>query len=194
MRILLIHQAFCGPSDPGGTRHYEIALNLVDQGHEVTIVTSRSSYLTGAAKDDCTYPDGIRVLFAPTLNNLHKSYLQRTLVFLSFALSSFFVALRSGPHDVILRTSPPIFQCFPALFAALLRGKPFVLEVRDLWPEFAIALGVLRNPLLIAAAKFSERLLYRFARAIVVNSPGYISYLEQQGVPKSKIVLIANGV
>ena len=194
MRILLIHQAFCGPNDPGGTRHYEIALRLVDQGHEVTIVTGRYSYLTGAAKGDCRYPDGIRVVFAPTLGSLHKSYLRRMLVFLSFAISSFFVALRSGPHDVVLGTSPPILQWFPTVAVALVRRKPCVLEVRDLWPEFAIALGVLRNPLLIAAAKSSERLLYRFASAVVVNSPGYTSYLEQHGVPESKVVLIANGV
>ncbi len=194
MRILLIHQAFCGPNDPGGTRHCEIALRLVDQGHEVTIVTSRSSYLTGVVKDHCSYPNGIRVVFAPTVGNLHKSYLQRMVVFLSFAISSFFIALRSGPYDIILGTSPPIFQCFPALAVALLWRKRFVLELRDLWPEFAIALGLLRNPLLIAAAKFSEGLLYQFASAIVVNSPGYTSYLEQQGVPESKIVLIANGV
>lgn len=194
MRILLIHQAFCGPSDPGGTRHYEIALRLAAQAHEVTIVTSRYSYLTGAVKDDCRCPRGIRILFAATFGNLHRSYFQRMLAFLSFAISSFFVALRSGPQDCILGTSPPIFQCFSALSIALLRKKPFVLEIRDLWPEFAIALGVLRNPLLIAAAKISEKLLYRFASEMVVNSPGYTRYLEQEGVPQSKIVLIANGV
>lgn len=194
MRILLIHQAFCGPNDPGGTRHYEIALRLAAQGHEVTIVTSRYSYLTGTAKDHCIYPAGMRLLFASTLGDLHKRYVQRLLAFLSFAITSFFVAVRSGPHDIVLGTSPPISQCFPALCVALLRKKPFVLEVRDLWPEFAIALGLLRNPLLIGATKSSEKLLYRFASAIVVNSPGYTSYLQQQGVPQSKIVLVANGV
>ena len=194
MRILLIHQAFCGPNDPGGTRHYEIVSRLAAQGHEVTIVTSRYSYLTGAAKDDCSYLAGIRLRFTRTLGDLHKSYVQRLLAFLSFAVSSFFVALRSGPHDIILGTSPPIFQCFPALCVALLRKKPFVLEVRDLWPDFAIALGLLRNSLLIGAAKTSEKLLYRFACAVVVNSPRYTRYLEQHGVPKWKIILIANGV
>ena len=102
MRVLLIHQAFCGPNDPGGTRHYEIALRLLAQGHQLTIVTSRDSYLTGRQKDDSVYPDGIRVLFAPALRSLHKSYVHRIFVFLSFAVSSFFVALRSGPHEVII--------------------------------------------------------------------------------------------
>lgn len=194
MRILLIHQAFCGPNDPGGTRHYEIASRLAAQGHEATIVTSRYNYLTGASKEDCSYPHGIRMRYASSLRRLHKSYSRRLLVFLSFAISSFFVSLHSGPQDVIWGTSPPIFQCFPAVLVALLRRKPFVLEVRDLWPEFAIALGVLRNPLLIALAKFLERLLYRFVDAIVVNSPAYKNHLEQEGVPQSKIVLIANGV
>ncbi len=194
MRILLIHQAFCGPNDPGGTRHCEIALRLVEQGHEVTIVTSRSSYLTGAVKKEFNYPYGIRILFAPASGNLHRSYFHRMLAFLSFAISSFFLALRSGPQDLVLGTSPPVFQCFPALAVARLRKKPFVLEVRDLWPEFAIALGLLRNPLLIASARISERLFYRLAAAIVVNSPAYRSYLEQQGVPQSKIVLVANGI
>jgi len=193
MRILLIHQAFCGPNDPGGTRHYEIALRLVAQGHEVTIVTSRYSYLTGAKKTHCRYPDGIRVFLAPALSGLHKSYLQRILVFLSFTVSSFFVALRSGPQDVILGTSPPIFQCFSALAMALLRRRPFVLEVRDLWPDFASALGVVRNPLLIAAAKILEKIVYQFSNVVVVNSPAYKSYLRKAGVPESRIVVIPNG-
>lgn len=193
MRILLIHQAFCGPNDPGGTRHYEIAKELVAQGHEVTIVTSRYNYLSGGLKAEHLYPPGFHVHFAPTLIGLHRSYFMRILSFLSFALSSLFVALGAGPQDVILGTSPPIFQAVTASIVAIVLRRPFVLEVRDLWPEFAISLGVLRNSLLVWLARLMETMLYTCAKSIVVNSPAFESYLQKRGVPKSKIEIVPNG-
>ncbi|HKR30818.1 MAG TPA: glycosyltransferase family 4 protein [Terriglobales bacterium] len=193
MRILLIHQAFCGPNDPGGTRHYEIAKELVAEGHEVTIVTSRYNYLSGGLKAEHLYPPGFHVHFASTLIGLHRSYFMRILSFLSFALSSLFVALGAGPQDVILGTSPPIFQAVTAAIVAIVLRRPFVLEVRDLWPEFAISLGVLRNSLLVWLARLMETMLYTCAKSIVVNSPAFENYLQKRGVPKSKIEIVPNG-
>lgn len=193
MRILLIHQAFCGPNDPGGTRHYEIAKELVALGHEITIVTSQYNYLTGGVKAEHSYPSGFHIRFAPALSGLHGNYFTRVCSFLSFAVSSFFVALRAGSQDVVLGTSPPLFQAVTASIIAAVRRCPFVLEVRDLWPEFAIALGVLRNSLLVRVTRLVEKMLYNAAASIIVNSPAFETYLQARGVAKFKITIVPNG-
>jgi glycosyltransferase involved in cell wall biosynthesis len=163
-------------------------------GDNFTVVTSLDSYLTGERKSSEAYIDGIEVRVAPTLSGLHRSYLWRIFVFLSFTFSSAITALRGKRPDVVLGTSPPIFQAISAWVVATLRRCPLVLEIRDLWPEFAIDLGLLRNKLLISLARGVERFLYRRAQHIIVNSPAYVSYLTQKGIPETKITLIPNGV
>ncbi|MFL6440131.1 MAG: glycosyltransferase family 4 protein [Terriglobales bacterium] len=193
MRILLIHQAFSLPNEPGGTRHYELAKRLVAMGHSVTIVTSRLNYLTGAhngGMNEC----GIDMRYAPTLSGYHRNYVRRSLVFLSFMMSSFASALRTGPVDVVVGTSPSIFQAVSAWMVAAVRRRPFVLEIRDLWPEFAIDMGLLRNASLILLARFIERFLYRHANHIIVNSPEYRDYLLNRGIIDTKISVVSNGV
>jgi glycosyltransferase involved in cell wall biosynthesis len=96
--------------------------------------------------------------------------------------------------DVVVGTLPPFFQPWSAWLVALLRRKPFLLEVRDLWVETAIELGALKNPSAIAVAHWMERRLYSRARHIVVNSPGFIDYLVRTGVARDKISLVPNGV
>lgn len=91
-------------------------------------------------------------------------------------------------------TSPPIFQAVSAWLVAALRRRPFLLEIRDLWPEFAIDMGVLKNPALIWLSRWLERFLYGRATHLLVNSPAYRDYLVERGVPAVKISLIANGV
>jgi len=91
-------------------------------------------------------------------------------------------------------TSPPIFQAFAAWAVAFLRGRPFLLEVRDLWPEFAIDMGVLRNPLLIWLSRRLEYFLYARSKHILVNSPAYREYLVCRHIAPLKISLISNGV
>jgi glycosyltransferase involved in cell wall biosynthesis len=91
-------------------------------------------------------------------------------------------------------TTPPLFQALSAWLVAALKRKPFILEVRDLWPEFAVEMGVLRNPILIRLATLLAAFLYRRAARIVVNSPAYETHLIARGVPAAKIILIPNGV
>lgn len=194
VRILLIHQAFCGPNDPGGTRHYELGRRLVAAGDDLDVVTSRFSYLTGEERPIQTLFDGIHLHFAPSLGGWPRNYAKRTLVFLSFAISAVFASLGMETPDVVLGTSPPIFQAFSAWMVAYLRRRPFVLEVRDLWPAFAIDLGILQNRVLIAIARHLETFLYRRATHIIVNSPAYRDYLIAKGVPEAKVTAISNGV
>lgn len=200
MHILLIHQSFVSPDEPGGTRHYEFARHMVEHGHQFTIVASDLSYLTGqrtvqqnglVSEQDV---GGVRVLRASTYKSLHRSFAWRVVSFLSFMMVSVYATRRVGPVDLVIGTSPPIFQSLSAWFVARLRRCPFVLEIRDLWPEFAIDLGVLTNPLLITLSRRLEHFLYKNANHIVVNSPAYEAYLLRQNIEESKISFISNGV
>jgi len=165
-----------------------------------TIVASDLSYLTGkkvAGARGCITEqnvDGIRVLRAYTFPSLHRSFIWRVVSFLSFMVTSVWAGLRAGKVDVVMGTSPPIFQAVSAWLVAALRRRPFLLEIRDLWPEFAIDMGVLRSPILIRFSRWLEGWLYRRADQMLVNSPAYRDYLIRKGIPASKVAFIANGV
>ena len=242
MHILLIHQAFVGKGEAGGTRHFEMARYCVSKGMQFTVVASTVSYLSGRRLEPETrigeqsgregegervrggprshlhyaitalrfrlshftfrsqgrtsesYTDGIRVLRAPTPELLHLSFVARILAFVGFMVTSTWVALGAGKVDVVVGTTPPLFQALSAWVVAALRRRPFLLEVRDLWPEFAIDMGVLTNPLLIAVARLMERFLYARATHLLVNSPAYRDYLHRKGISAAKVSLIPNGV
>ena len=198
MRILLIHQAFAALGEPGGTRHHEFSRYFAQQGHAVTVVTGQLSYLTGAPTaaggwsqteiDDA----GVRIVRCYSYRAYHRSFVHRALSFLTFMLSSTFVALRQGPQDVVWGTSPPLMQGLSAWVVAGLRRAPLLFEVRDLWPAFAVAVGVLRNPVLIALSQWLERFLYRRARIVVINSPGFEAHVTNGGA--RRVELVPNGV
>ncbi len=199
IHILLIHQAFATLDEPGGTRHYEIARAFTQNGHRVTIITSPVSYLTGKSRQVSprwvtreTPEPGMEILRAYTYPALHRSFFHRLLSFISFMCSSFFIGLGVKNVDVVWGTSPPIFQGWTAWLLARLKGIKFLFEVRDLWPAFAVAMKVIRNPLIIGLSNWLERFLYRHADKLVVNSPGFIPHITARG--GRDIVLIPNGV
>ena len=197
MHVLLIHQAFVSPDDAGGTRHYELARRFVDGGHQFSIVASDLSYLSGkkcAAGDRVQDFDGIKVQRAWTYSALHRSFVWRVVSFLSFMVSSVWTALKVKKVDLVIGTSPPIFQAVSAWVISVVKWCPFLLEIRDLWPEFAVDMGVLKNPVLIWLARRLERFLYARANHLLVNSPAYRDYLIDLGIPAAKISFIANGV
>jgi glycosyltransferase involved in cell wall biosynthesis len=198
LHILLIHQAFTALDEPGGTRHHELARYLASQGHRVTIIASPISYLTGKARSTKIswvekQTDGhlITILRAYTYPSLHRSFVFRLISFFSFMVSSFLIGLGVKKVDLVWGTSPPIFQGLTAWALARVKRLPFLFEVRDLWPAFAIAVGVLRNPLLIRLSEWLERFLYRHANLVVVNSPGFIPYVQSRGAPH--VELVPNG-
>jgi glycosyltransferase involved in cell wall biosynthesis len=197
MHILIIHQAFAALDEPGGTRHHELARFLVQKGHRVTVIASQVSYLTGAALTPGPSPEtgkgepGVKVLRAYTYNALHKSFVHRVFAFLSFMISAFWIGLSVKNVDVVWGTSPPIFQGVTAWALARLKGAKFLFEVRDLWPDFAIAVGVLKNPLLISLSLWLERFLYRRADRMMVNSPGYVNHVKDRGA--KAVELVPNG-
>jgi glycosyltransferase involved in cell wall biosynthesis len=194
MHILLIHQAFAALDEPGGTRHHELARYLAGRGHTVTIIASPVSYLTGSPSTfggGAGGEGGIRIIRAYTYRALHKSFVHRIFSFFSFMASSFFLGLRVKNVDLVWGTSPPIFQGVTAWLLARLKRVPFLFEVRDLWPAFAIAVGVLKNPTLIKMSHWLERFLYRHADQVVVNSPGYVTHVSERGA--RRVELVPNG-
>jgi glycosyltransferase involved in cell wall biosynthesis len=198
MHILLIHQAFAALDEAGGTRHHEMARFLVAQGHKVTIIASSVSYLTGGAhlkkipwKSSEEPEPGITILRTFTYPALHKSFIHRVFSFFSFMFSSFCVGLGVRSIDLVWGTSPPIFQGVTAWLLARLKRVPFLFEVRDLWPAFAIAVGVLKNRTLIRLSEWLERFLYRRADRVVVNSPGFIPHVTARGA--RFVELVPNG-
>jgi glycosyltransferase involved in cell wall biosynthesis len=198
MHILLVHQAFASLDEPGGTRHHELALQLAARGHRVTIIASPVSYLTGTARERRvpwmsrqSGGPGVDILRAYTYAALHRSFAHRVFSFLSFMVSSFVIGLRVRRVDLVWGTSPPIFQGATAWSLSRLKRAPFLFEVRDLWPAFAVAVGVLRQPLLIRASEWLERFLYRHADQVVVNSPGFIGHVQARGA--RQVAVIPNG-
>ncbi len=198
MHILIIHQAFAALDEPGGTRHHEMARHLTRMGHRVTVIASPVSYITGAARQ-ARIPwvkhqdggEGVTILRAYTYPQLHKSFVHRVFSFFSFMVSSLFIGLSVKDVDLIWGTSPPIFQGITAWMLARLKGAKFLFEIRDLWPAFAIAVGVLTNPVLIKASQWLEKFLYMRADQLMVNSPGFLDHIQKRG--GENIALIPNG-
>lgn len=197
MHILLLHQLFSRVDEPGLTQHYDYCRHLVVAGHRVTVLVGTRSYLTGQPtahqRRELVEP-GLEVIPCAVRASVHRSFFQRALGFFSFMVSAFLRGLSIRDVDLVWCTSPPLPQVCSAWALSWLMRAPLVFEVRDPWPEAAVQVGVLHNRLLIALARAVEDFLYRRARRVVINSPGYIPYMQQHRVPEAKIVLVPNGV
>lgn len=196
MHILIIHQAFASLDEPGGTRHYEFARLLSAHGHRVTVIASPVSYITGTSSPSPRAGEArgvgeITILRASVYQAHHLSFVHRFYAFISFMASSFWLGLGVKNVDLVWGTSPPIFQGVTAWALARLKGARFLFEVRDLWPQFAVAVGVLTNPMLIRATEWLERFLYSHADRVMVNSPGFSEHVRVRGA--KRVDLIPNG-
>ncbi len=198
MRILYFHQHFTTPKGSGGTRSYEMAQALLRHGHNVTMVCGSAAGgetgLTEAFDGGCRRGNvgGIDVIEFELDYGNHMGFLQRAGVFFKFALSSIRVALRE-PADVVLATSTPLTAGIPGIVARLLRRKPFVFEVRDLWPELPKAMGVITNPVILWLMSILELASYRSADRLIGLSPGIVEGIASRGVDPDTIAMVPNG-
>ncbi len=194
MKILLIHQAFAALDEPGGTRHHELARYFAAQGNEIVVITSPINYMTGAEQsakrvEEMKIGKGEVVIYrVPVYRAFHRSFVHRTLSFISFMFTSIRQALKVKDVSVIWGTSPPIFQVVSAWLVAKINRKPLLFEVRDLWPAFAVQVGVLRNRFLILASEWLERFLLAQAEQVVVNSPGFVEHVRERGARRVDVV------
>lgn len=189
MKILYIHQYFKTPSEPGGTRSYWIARELIKNGHEVTMITT-SSHIK--SKEENMFIDGINVIYLRVPYNQKMGILDRLKSFTSFMFRSSAYVLKNKTFDFIIATSTPLTVGLPALVAKKLKKIPYVFEVRDLWPEVPIQMGGLKNKFIQKLAFWFEKKIYTNAEHIVALSPGMADGVRKQGIRDSKISMIPN--
>ncbi len=198
MRIAYFHQHFSTPQGAAGTRSYEVARRLVARGHRVTMVCGSYS----SARTGLTSPfkrgmrngvvDGIDVIeFALPYSN-RQGFLARTWMFMRFAARSLIYAL-CAKYDLVFATSTPLTAGIPGIAAKLLRRKPFVFEVRDLWPELPRAMGVIKNRFVLWAMSALEWSSYHAADLCISLAPGIGDGIAARGIARERIVLIPNG-
>jgi glycosyltransferase involved in cell wall biosynthesis len=198
VRVLYFHQHFSTPSGSTGTRSYEMAQRLISRGHEVTMVCGSgrmsSSGLSGEPAGGMRRGDvdGIDVIeFCLPYSN-YDGFLKRSWTFLRFAWRSVMLALRTD-YDLLFATSTPLTAGIPGIAMKIFRKKPFVFEVRDLWPELPREMGVISNPAILKALDVLEWLSYHSADACIGLSPGIVRGITRRDIPGSRVAMIPNG-
>lgn len=175
---------------PGGSRSYEMAKRMVEAGHEVHMITTwRDS--TDQSGWWVQNVDGIQVHWIPIRYSNKTTYRKRITAFIRFAIAAGRKAVSIG-GDVVFATSTPLTIAIPAIYAAKRLRRPMVFEVRDLWPTLPIAMGALRNPIVIAVAKWLERVAYWNSKEIVALSPGMAEGVTSLGYPAENVHVIPN--
>ena len=191
MRIIYLHQYFTTPDMAGGTRSYEMARRLVEVGHEVHMVTSWREPSTMHNWFD-TEISGIKVHWLPVQYANSMSFRERIMAFIRFAISSARKAA-SLKGDVIFATSTPLTIALPGIYASIRSRIPLVFEVRDLWPELPQAMGVVKNPLVLAGMSLLEWMSYRAATACIALAPGIKEGIARRSPKNRRITMIPNG-
>lgn len=188
MNILYIHQYFHTPKEPGSTRSYWIAQELLKNGHEVTIITTNPK---GTKKREEKIIDDIKVIYLKQAYNQSMSIFQRLKSFLSFVWKSTIEAKKHKKTDLVIATSTPLTVGITALYLKKYKQIPYVFEVRDLWPEVPIQMGAIKNPFIKSATRWFEKKIYINAEHVIALSPGMrdgvLKYL-----PKEKTSMIPN--
>lgn len=192
MKIIYLHQYFLTPTMAGGTRSYELARRLVAAGHTVDMITTDQAPAASGPRWRVTDEQGIRVHWARIPYGNEMGFVQRVRAFLEFAVAATRRAL-SLRGDVIYATSTPLTIAIPALVASRVRRTPFVFEVRDMWPDVPIALGAIRNPVIVWAARKLEMLAYRRAAHVVALAPGMREDIIAKGIAPEKVTVVPNG-
>jgi glycosyltransferase involved in cell wall biosynthesis len=198
MKVIYFHQHFSTPKGSAGIRSYEMARRLLARGHQVTMVCG--SY--GGGETGLTLPfvggqrrgvvDGIDIIEIDLAYANTDGFVKRAVTFLRFALRSIRLAF-TEQYDLLFATTTPLTAGIPGILARWLRGKPFVFEVRDLWPELPRAMGVIRNPAVLWAMGLLEWASYRSAHRLIGLSPGIVEGIAHRGVPRERIAAVPNG-
>jgi len=201
MRILHLSQYFPPEAGAVQVRALTVARALVKAGHQVTVLTEVPNHPTGIVQPAYQGKlfvreerDGVDVLHLWVKTSPVKTFRTRMAFYLSYMLAAIAAGLfLGGRFDVIFANSPPLFVAVAGWIISLVRRTPFVMEVQDLWPESAVALGELQNPRYIRWAEWVEEHCYRRASRVVAVTQGIYDRLLARGVPESRLVLAPNG-
>lgn len=198
MNILYFHQHFSTPKGSTGIRSYEMAKRLIRHGHSVTMVCGtysggqtgvESPFVSGKREG---IVDDIRIIEFDLAYSNSDGFFKRSKTFIKFAHKSIGLAL-TEKYDVLFATTTPLTAGIPGILARWLRRKPFVFEVRDLWPELPKEMGVIRNPFVLWLMSLLEWASYRSAHRCIGLSPGIVEGIKKRGVDESKIAIVPNG-
>ena len=187
MKVLYIHQYFNTPEDGGGTRSYEFAKKLVKLGHKVTMITSSNE-----ANNIKKIIEGINVVYLKVSYSNHMSFKRRLLSFILFGIKAILVGIKIKNCDLVFATSTPLTIAIPGILLSFIKRIPMVFEVRDLWPEVPIQMGVIKSKLLIKILRCFERFTYKYSKHIIVLSPGMEKGVIDAGIEKDKVTMIPN--
>lgn len=197
MKLLYIHQYFNTRQGVSGTRSYEFAKYFVEKGDGVTLICGNYPNNDTSLIGDSRFfshrtIEGIHVATVNIKYGSRMSYPRRVLSFLGFMFGACWLVMSLPKPDLIFATSTPLTIAVPGLLGQFLRRVPFVFEVRDLWPEVPIELGIIRSSVLEKATMYLARLSYKRAAKIVALSPGIVEGIVDHGIDRSKIVMIPN--
>lgn len=188
MKILYIHQYFLTPAEPGGTRSYWLAQELLNKGHEVIMLTSSSKFEETIKS---VMIDGIKVIYLKEEYDQNMSIARRLKAFVGFMYKASRIGLQQKDIDLVIATSTPLTVGIPALILKWFKKIPYVFEVRDLWPEVPIQMGAIRNRWMIKVTRYLEKTIYRNARHVIALSPGMQDGVLQY-IPIEKTTMIPN--
>ena len=201
MRILFLSDNFPPESNAPATRLWEHATRWVKAGHKVTVITCAPNFPEGKLyagyKNSWRHVqsmDGIRVVRVKTYITANEGFIKRTLDYMSFMVTGFLAGLFEKRPDVIVSTSPQFFCACAGWVLSVFRNRPFVFELRDLWPASIVAVGAMKKSLAIRMLERLEMFLYRRADAIVSVTHAFKRELIERGVDGNKIHVVINGV
>lgn len=198
MKILYFHQHFSTPKGAAGIRSYAMAQSLLKNGHQVTMVCGSfgngqtgltDAFVNGMRRGEV---EGIDIIEFELSYSNNLTFAQRVSLFLSFAYKSVKVAM-TEKYDLIFATTTPLTASIPGIAAKWLRRKPFVFEVRDLWPELPKAMGVIKNPIILWLMSVLEWVSYHSADRLIGLSPGIVDGIVSRGIDREKVATIPNG-
>ena len=181
MRILYFYQYFSTPKGSWGTRVYEFTKEWVKQGHEVTVVSSiyAKSDLKSKKLIEDQYFEGVHVKVLNITIDNRQSFSKRIWTFILYSALASYYAIRLKA-DIVIASSGPITVGIPGLVAKYLRGRKLVFETRDLWPDGAIELGIIKNRFLKRFSYWFESTCYKASSYIITLSPGMTANLEKR--------------
>ncbi len=198
MKIIYFHQHFSTLKGGASIRSYKMALHLIKCGHKVKMVCG--SYKGGntglfqpfQAGKRSGVVDEIDVLEFDLAYSNTNGFLKRTITFLRYALKCIILVF-TEKYDVIFATTTPLTAGIPGIFARWLLRKPFIFEVRDLWPDLPRAMGVIRNPIILKMISALEYVTYHSANRLIGLSPGIVNGIKLRGISSGRIKMIPNG-
>lgn len=197
--ILFVSQYFVPEMGAPAVRTYDTCRRWVADGHRVQVVTGVPNHPTGKLHPGYRNRlwqhedvDGVDVIRMWTFLTANRGRVRRSIQYVLFMLFAVVGGLIARRPAVVIGTSPQILVALAAWAVSFLRRIPFVMEVRDLWPDSVVAVGGLKNPLLIGMLRAIERFLYHRAAHIVVVTESFRTRLGELGVPDGKISVVTN--